>query len=144
MHEDLPALRIYLDANVLISASLSTSSQFLNLWRMKNIHPVTSLYAVYEARRNLYAMQLERFDFLISNTKLCPDPNPAILPIGVHVVEKDRAILAAALSTQADYLLTGDKRHFRHLYSNRIEKTMISSPADFLNQYGYRLKRLKF
>ena len=93
---------------------------------MKNIHPVTSLYAVYEARRNLYAMQLERFDSLMSNTKLCPDPNPAIL--------------AAALSTQADYLLTGDKRHLRHLYGNRIEKTMISSPADFLNQYGYRLK----
>jgi predicted nucleic acid-binding protein len=131
-------LRIYLDANILISATYSELSRFGEFWRMKNIYPVTSAYAVGEVRRNLLPFQIARFDELLARTEIFADPASCVLPPEIKLVEKDRPILAAAIHAGVDFLITGDKRHFGHLYHQTIAGVCIVSPADFLDSNEYR------
>jgi predicted nucleic acid-binding protein len=62
------------------------------------------------------------------------------LPPGLTVVEKDLPVLAAAVSAHADFLLTGDKNHFGHLYEARINATTVLAPGTFLHQQAERIK----
>ncbi|MEO6911263.1 MAG: PIN domain-containing protein [Edaphobacter sp.] len=132
-------LRIYLDANILISATYSDLSRFAGFWQMKNIHPGTSAYAIGEVRRNLLPFQTARFDELLSRTELFADPEVCVLPPEIDLVEKDRPILAATIHAGVDFLVTGDKRHFGHLYHRAIAGVQIISPAEFLDANSYRL-----
>jgi uncharacterized protein len=131
VRELFPWLRIYLDANVLISASLSINSQFRDLWRMTQVLPITSVYAIEESRLNLNVEQTARLDALLSQTEILNQPDLSVIPANIILVEKDRPILAAAIFSRADYLLTGDKRHFNHLYNPVIARVRIISPAEF-------------
>lgn len=106
---------------------------------MKNIYPVTSAYVIGETRRNLLPFQVARFDELLAQTELFPDPKVCVLPLEINLVEKDRPILAAAIHAGVDFLVTGDKRHFGHLYHKTAAGVRITSPADFLNANSYRL-----
>ena len=137
---DLFPLSVYLDSNVLFSASYIASSPFRNLWRMAQVTPVTSLFAVGEVRRHivLSAQQL-RFDELIARTGMVSDADLGFVPQSIQMVEKDRPILAAAIAASVDYLITGDKSHFGHLYGSRVSGVYVISPADFLDQYEDRL-----
>lgn len=133
-----------MDANILISATYSELSRFWDFWRMKNVHPVASAYTVGEARRNLLPFQHGRFEQLLAQTELHADPEVCALPAGIQLVEKDRPILAAAIHAHADYLVTGDKHHFKHLYGETISGVCVISPADFLNTNSYRLPGERF
>jgi len=133
-------LTVFLDANVLFSASYDAISPFRRFWEMANVTPVTSLYAVGEVRRHikLPAHGL-RFDELIARTRLVSDANPAFVPQSILLVEKDRPILAAAIAASVDYLITGDKNHFAHLYLKRVSHVYVINPADFLDLHEDRL-----
>jgi len=137
---EFPPLVVYLDANVLFSASYDAVSPFRRFWNLANVTPVTSLYAVTEVGRHikLPAHGL-RFDELISRTRMVSDANPAFVPQSVRLVEKDRPILAAAIAASADYLVTGDKGHFSQLYFQRVSHVYIINPADFLTLHQDRL-----
>jgi predicted nucleic acid-binding protein len=137
--EFLP-LTIFLDSNVLFSATYIATSPFLNFWKMVNVTPVTSPYAIAEVRRHIVLPgQQLRFDDLISRTRLVSDADEAFVPHHVRLVEKDRPILAAAIAASVDDLITGNKSHFTHLYSKRISHVYVISPADFLFHFGDRL-----
>jgi predicted nucleic acid-binding protein len=128
-----------LDANILISATYSELSRFVGFWQMKNIYPVTSAYAIGEVRRNLLPFQVARFDELLGQTELFADPEICALPPEIKLAEKDRPILAAAIHAGVDFLITGDKRHFGHLYGGTVAGVRIVLPADFLGTNAYRL-----
>ena len=132
-------LTVFLDANVLFSASYDAISPFRRFWEMANVTPVTSLYAVTEVTRHikLPAHGL-RFDELIARTGLVSDANPAFVPQAIRLVEKDRPILAAAIAVSVDYLVTGDKNHFSHQYLQRISRVYVINPADFLDMHEER------
>jgi predicted nucleic acid-binding protein len=132
-------LTIYLDSNVLFSASYSVRSRFLKFWKMANVAPVTSPYAVAEVRRHivLTAQQL-RFAELISRTGLVSDPDARFVPASIRLVEKDRPILAAAIAASVDYLITGDKNHFAHLYFQQVSRVCPINPGDFLELHKER------
>ncbi|MDQ2923962.1 MAG: PIN domain-containing protein [Acidobacteriota bacterium] len=132
-------LRIYLDANVLISASLSIDSQFLDFWRMRQVRPITSAYAVEESRRHLRTDQVARLQELLTHTEISDEPGTFLIPNGVALIEKDRPILAAAIFSRADYLITGDKRHFQHLFNTSVARVRIISPGDFLRLHKDRI-----
>jgi predicted nucleic acid-binding protein len=91
-----------------------------------------------EVRRNLLPHQQIRFDEMLAKTEIFSDPETA-LPSRISLVEKDRAVLAAAIHAGVQYLITGDKRHFRHLYGTTVAEVRIVSPADFLDENAYRL-----
>ncbi len=133
-------LTIYLDANVLFSACYVKISSLVKLWKMEDVTPVTSLYAIAEVNRHIVApAQQMRFDRLIAATQLVSDANPALVPEWTRLVEKDRPILAAAIAASVDYLVTGDKRHFAHLYFSRASHVQVISPGDFLALHEERI-----
>jgi predicted nucleic acid-binding protein len=137
---EFPALTIYLDSNVLFSATYIATSPFLNFWRLAGVRPVTSLYAVDEVRRHIVQpAQAIRFDELMTRTQLVSDVDVRLIPSDVRLVSKDEPILAAAIAASVDYLITGDKTHFTHLYGKSASHVYVINPADFLALYKDRL-----
>jgi predicted nucleic acid-binding protein len=133
-------LRVYLDANVLFSASHDESSRFVNFWRLRGAAAVTSQYAVGEVYRNIESIEhLTRFESLLVRTQFVSDVDVRLIPVGVVLVAKDQPILAAAIAASVDYLVTGDKRHFTHLYAKTISGVQVISPTYFLFQHKDRL-----
>ena len=126
--------RVFLDANVLFSASYSDQNRLLLLWTLPNVEFVTSALAVGEALRNLDAeVQRERLNELLTSTRVVPEPSPnSILPAGITLPAKDAPILLAAIQSQSTHLLTGDKRHFGPLYGQVVEGVLIVRPSQFL------------
>ena len=137
---EFPAIRVYLDSNVIFSASRDQGSRFLELWRLRGIAVVTSQYVVGEVSRNIKSIgHNQRFESLLAQTEFVSDADVQLIPANVGLVEKDRPILAAAIAASVDYLITGDKSHFGHLYGTRVSGVYVIAPADFLDQYEDRL-----
>lgn len=56
------------------------------------------------------------------------------LPANVQLDDKDQPILLAVIHGRADYLLTGDARHFEHLCGKRIATVLVLRPADYFTR----------
>lgn len=126
--------RVFLDANVLFSAAWSASAGLAKLWKLRGVTLVSSRHAVAEAERNLDSdAQRKRLQGLISGIAFIDAVPEAQLPAGVELVAKDVPILMAAIEAHAMHLLTGDRRHFGHLYGKSIKGVKIVTPASFLN-----------
>jgi len=126
--------RVFLDANVLFSAAWREDSGLRALWRVRHVRLVSSAYAEAEARRNLEsAEQHERLDELVAQMDVIADaPSEATIPPEVQLPDKDRPILQAAIDAGADYLLTGDVRHFGPYFGQTIGGVTILRPAEYL------------
>jgi uncharacterized protein len=128
--------RVFLDANALYSAAYLERSGLARLWSLKEVELISSGHAIEEARRNLaidrpYA--LYRLAQLTSALSTVDVPRALTLPENVQLDPKDHPILLAAIHSKAGYLLTGDVRHFGHLFGNRISGVLILRPADYLS-----------
>lgn len=62
------------------------------------------------------------------------DPAERSLPRTISLPEKDRPILLAAIEARADYLLTGDLKHFGPLFGKKIEGVSVLVPAEYLRR----------
>lgn len=121
-------MRIFLDANVLFSASNSQS----NVARL--VHEVvatqqavTSDLAIEEARRNIATKRpawQATFDQLLLSIETVPS---TLFELPIELDIKDRPILCAAISAGCDLFATGDQRHFAHLYDTTVEGLTIVS-----------------
>ncbi len=125
--------RVFLDANVLVSAALKPTSAIASLWTLPGVRLLASPYVLAEARRNVSegpaAEHLERFigalvllpaepaDFVI-------DPDPGLPP-------KDRPVLLAAIVSGADVLLTGDITHFGACLGTTVGGVRVLLPGEF-------------
>ncbi len=132
---------VFLDANVLWSAAFREFSILRRLWNLPGTKLVTSEYAVEEARRNLQSYPasaaeqkrlLKSLDALIQNMTVVPTPYPLPEYLDVNLPSKDIPILAAALSANAVFLITGDKQHFGAYFGRKIRGITILGPADYL------------
>jgi predicted nucleic acid-binding protein len=56
------------------------------------------------------------------------------LPETIRLDPKDQPILLAAIHGRADYLLTGDARHFGHLYGKRIRGVLVLRPRQYFER----------
>lgn len=135
---DVPEiLRVFFDANVLFSASYQAGHEFLAFWQEPSVACLTSFYAADETRRNCVSDQhRQRLEALLEKTHLVSDAKGAPLPPAIHLPAKDQPILAAALQSCADYLITGDKGHFSRWMDQPIPTAtgtlMILRPRPFL------------
>jgi predicted nucleic acid-binding protein len=137
---EFPSLRIYLDSNVLLSASINELSPFRDFWRLSEVGPVLSRYAVGEVTRNLQTAEHNAsFAELIRRSEMVSDLDARIIPVDVRLVSKDAPILAAAIGASVDYLATGDRKHFSHLYNTIVSGVRIISPGEFLDTHEDRL-----
>ncbi len=126
--------RIFLDANVLFSASYLENSGLVRLWRLDDAELLSSSYAVEEARRNLALDRppaLVRLERLMPRLTLVNPPREMTLDRRIRLEAKDRPILLAAIHARAGFLLTGDVHHFGHLYGRHIEGVIILRPAQY-------------
>ncbi len=129
--------RIFLDANVLFSAAYLELSGLARLWTLEDVELLTSAYAVEETRRNLAIDRTEalpRLERLTAAVSLVDAPQSLKLPANIRLDQKDQPILLAAIHGKADYLLTGDARHFAHLYGKRIKGVLVLRPAQYFER----------
>lgn len=133
--------RVFLDANVWYSAAYLKNSGLATLATLANAQLLTSAYAIEEARRNLAHDRpeaLSRLKQLVAVAEIVNAPHDDRLPPNIHLASKDEPILLAPIYGHADYLLTGDRRHFAQLYGKRVEGVLILQPAEF-----FRLRRVR-
>ena len=129
--------RIFLDANVLFSAAYLELSGLARLWTLGYVELLSSAYAVEEARRNLAIDRTEalpRLERLTAAVSIVDAPQSLKLPANVRLDQKDQPILLAAIHGNPDYLLTGDARHFAHLYGKRIKGVLVLRPAQYFER----------
>ena len=108
---------LFLDANVLFSAAYRENSNLKRLWELTQVKLVSSDYAVTEAERNLNLHEQKmRLSHLMSSVELITRYTLDNIPNDIVLREKDRPILAAAISANANYLITGDVRDFGKLF----------------------------
>jgi len=128
-------LKVFLDANVLFSASLSaqgTAQALLFVAQSSATLCVTSDYAFAEAHRNLLAKAphaLPTFELIAGLMVRVPEPAAAYVEAAhkSRVVAKDAPVLGAALQCRADMFVTGDVRHFGHLFGERVDGVQVLS-----------------
>jgi len=122
-------MRVFLDANVLFSASDLRSETARNLMMLLNHghEAVTNPYAWEEAWRNIktkyphWLSGLERLRDAVAIIDI-----PAIVDIECEA--KDKPILAGAVGARCTHLWTGDKTHFGMFFGRKIcGVTVVSS-----------------
>jgi predicted nucleic acid-binding protein len=123
--------RVFLDANVLLSAAWRSGAAIQRLWRLEGVELLSSGYAVDEARRNLETpAQKGRLTRLLRRVHLV-EPEHFTLPRGVRLPDKDLPILLAAIDGGATHLLTGDREHFGPYFRQEIAGVLILPPAEY-------------
>ena len=99
---------------------------------MHGVHPITSMYSVDEFRRNIKHNERHLlFEELLKQTMMVSDGPLQFIPNDVHLVTKDKPILATAIFASVDYLVTGDIKHFGHLYGTTISHVKFSARQTF-------------
>jgi uncharacterized protein len=119
--------RVFLDANVLFSAAWRTTGGGLaRLWEREALRLITSPYAADEAERNLVRKRPEavaRFQALLHRVEI----TSALVRLdeGHGLPPKDEPILAAAVASHCEVLLTGDIADFGHALGRTLQGVRI-------------------
>jgi predicted nucleic acid-binding protein len=127
-------IRLFLDANVLISAAWKDGSKVTRLWRIANVELITTGYVLTECRRNLQpGEQRDRLSRLLLAVRVIeftetPTLEPSLL---LSLPEKDQPVLAAAILVRADFLVTGDRKRFGAWFGATIFGLRVEPPARF-------------
>ena len=125
--------RVFLDANILVSAAWRSGSGLLALWELPGVTLLTSAYAIVEADRNVETSeQRTRLHRLAQRLEIVDEPRSGHLPAGIRLPVKDVPILLAAIESAASYLLTGDREHFGAYFDKIVEGVHILRPAIYL------------
>jgi uncharacterized protein len=121
-------VRVFLDANVLFSASNAGGNIARLLeWLSQQDTAVSSDLAVEEARRNLELKRpqwLAEFERVRARLDLVPS---ARFTLPVQLDAKDVPLLCAAIATKCKYFVTGDKRDFGHLDGQTVMGVQVIS-----------------
>lgn len=129
--------RLFLDANVLVSAALTPDSRLCELWNRPGVRLIGSPHVLSEARRNVVGEAQQRLERLLDRLVVLPaEPVDFELPDDPGLPPKDRPVLLAAITVQADFLLTGDATHFGSLYGRSFGRVTILRPGDYLRGPG--------
>ncbi len=130
-------MRVVLDTNVIISALAFPGSKPDQVWKLvrrREVQLVISRFILEEVARVL----VEKFGLSVTTAagivrdleSLAEVVQPAERLSIVTAKDDDNRVLECALAGQADFLVTGDRRHLIPLRS--VGKTQILSPADLL------------
>lgn len=121
-------MRVFLDANVLFSASQRGSNiARLIEWLVTEATAVTSDLALEEAQRNLglkRADWLPEFGRIVKRIELVPSVQ---FELPVTIDDGDRPLLCAAIRSGCSHLATGDRRDFGHLFDQAVEGVQVIS-----------------
>lgn len=128
-------MRVFLDANILFSASKSNGAvrELLNHLMASGHTLVADGYVIGEARRNLerkFPGAIPFLETLIDALEAYPGVNANLEKnLALSLPEKDRPVLAASIHHRCEILLTGDRTHFGPLYGCSIQGVEVHSPS---------------
>lgn len=136
--------RVFLDSNVIISGLLSDKGAPALIFDILSLNlPVltalTGRYNIIEVERTIERklpalMPAYKNYFSKADFQIVPLPTAAELkPFKGLINDKDIPVLASAAKGRADFVLTGDKRHFSRLKKSRACTFTVASPAEFLD-----------
>ena len=139
------AVRVFLDSNVILSGLISDKGApriILDLLTLKLPFLVgcTGRFNLMEIERNLKArmpglLPLYRKYLPLLHLKIIPLPRQQELrEFASQIVDKDLPVLVSAIQGKADFLVTGDKRHFQKLRSSKEYAVRIVTPAEFVDR----------
>lgn len=126
--------RVFLDANVLVSAALTPRSRLHELWSRPAVRLTGSPYVIAETRRNVAEPSAAaRLEQLIASVSVLPtEPADFVIPDDPGLPPKDRPVLLAAIASGSDYLLTGDATHFGELFGRTFGGVRVARPGEYL------------
>ena len=141
MKKPIQKIKVFIDTSVLIAgvASLTgASAAVLDLCEAESIQMVISRQVLVEADRNFSAKLpglVYEFRQFIRNLVplMVEDPPAAAVERAAGLIDrKDAAILAAAIESKVEFLITLDKKHFLKQKVQRNIPIEICTPSDFL------------
>jgi predicted nucleic acid-binding protein len=132
--------RVFIDANILFSAALSGDGRSAALFLLAErgcCRLVSSHYAIEEARRNLAGknpVALKSLPSLLSHVHVCEDADEVRLKMAAatRLDPGDVPILGAAYGN-ADFLVTGDRKHFGFLMGEPLHGLRVIGLAELLD-----------
>jgi predicted nucleic acid-binding protein len=126
--------RLFLDANVIVSAALTAHSRLGMLWTLKGVRLVASPYVIEEARRNVAGPEaIARLDVLIAGIAVLPsEPADFVIEGDPGLPAKDRPVLLGAIASGSTCLLTGDMSHFSDCYGRSSGGVTVLLPGEYL------------
>jgi len=136
-------MRIFLDANILFSASADGSATRLLLDAALKYADecITCPHAFEEARRNIETKHPQQSSGLKRISQSISVSNAFYMDLSIDLPQQDVPILAGAIGSQCTHLWTSDKKHFGPLYGKSIHAVRIVSSlllADMLIDLGWR------
>lgn len=131
-------MKLFLDANVVFTAAYCEQGASRTLFQLAEAgicSLYTSAYTADEARRNLLVKapaKVSAFNKILEQISLVREPSHATVArmTKLPLVEKDAPVMAAALESGTDVLVTGDRRDFGHLYGTTVEGVLVLNPVD--------------
>ena len=138
-------MRIFLDANILFSASADRSATRLLLDAALQYADecITCPHAFEEARRNIEIKRPQQSSGLKKISKSISVTNAFYTDLSIDLPQQDVPILAAAIGAQCTHLWTSDRKRFGAFYGKSIHAVQIVSSlllADILIDLGWKPK----
>ncbi|MHB1018094.1 MAG: PIN domain-containing protein [Coriobacteriia bacterium] len=126
--------RVFLDANVLVSAALRPDSRIASLWAVTGVRLLASPHVLAEARRNAPAPDVAaRLEALVDALAVLPaEPADFSIEGDPGLPPKDRPVLLATIVSGADVLLTGDITHFGGCLGTTVNGVRVLLPGEYL------------
>jgi len=133
-------LRLFLDANVLFAAAYSPDGRSAALFALAGEELCSlssSRHAIDEAARNLAIKVPERMPALVrllARIEVVPEADPRLVAwaADLGLPANDAPILAAAVASQLDLLVTGDRTHFGHIFGRTFGSVTVLPLGDAL------------
>jgi len=134
-------MKLFLDANVIYSASRSEKGASFAIFQLKNkfkIELISSKLALIEAERNIVEKEtpsiLNRFYYLLKEIKIISVEGVKAKIFYKNIIEeKDAPILYGAKQSHVDFLITLDKKHF---FTEKMREAKfafrITTPGEFI------------
>jgi putative PIN family toxin of toxin-antitoxin system len=138
-------VRVFLDSNVILSGLISDTGApriILDLLTLKLpfLTGCTGRFNLMEIERNLkkkmpQALSVYQRYLPQLNLKIIPVPRGQEVREFAHTIaDKDLPVLVSAIRGKADFLVTGDKRHFQKLKPFKDHALKIVTPAEFVDR----------
>jgi predicted nucleic acid-binding protein len=134
-------IALFLDANVLFSAvhrPQSAPGLLIDFAAAGLVQAVSSEYAFEEARRNLAVKSpdaMTAWERVRSRCSSIPSASgPTLAWSTRQIAAKDAPILAAAIDARCDWLVTGDRRDFGHLFGSTQRGVLVITPSEAMRR----------
>ena len=133
-------MQLFLDANVLFAAAYSPegrSAAFFSFAGEGVCSLASSRHAIDEAARNLALKApdtMPEFERLLTLLEVVPEADPRLVACAADLglPANDAPILAAAVASQLDLLVTGDRTHFGHIFGRTFGSVTVLPLGDAL------------